>query len=325
MQAVILAAGLGTRLRPLTAHASKAMMPLLGRPLVQWVLDTLIPNEIDELIFIIAPEDPSIRAHFGEELAGGIRCRWVLQHERLGMAHALSLARSLIRGPFILSACDSFISSEFVGQMLLRNDAAVLALQDLPLEKVSRSASVQMEGNRITAIIEKPTPEQAFSPTVSLPLYLLPAEAAAIAAEIPKSPRGEFEIQDVIQCLIDQGRKVGGLKTDERLQVSNPRDYLDLSFRLLDRLRPELPGNLPADLRVREPVLIEGPFQCDPGCEIGPHVVLGRGCFLGKNVRLERCVVSAGSRIENGARIEDCVISIDSGDTVIFHPEKSPN
>lgn len=323
MQAVILAAGLGTRLRPLTAHSSKAMIPILGRPLVQWVLDTLMPNGIRELIFIVAPEDRSIRAYFGDELSRGIRCRWVVQHQRLGMAHALSLARPLIRGPFILSACDSFISSEFVAQMLLSHDDGVLALQDLPLEKVCRSASVQMENGRISAIVEKPRPEEVFSPTGSLPLYLLPAEAAAIACEVPKSPRGEFEIQDVIQSLIDRGFKIGGLKTEERQQVSSPQDYLDLSFRLLNRLRPQLPGDLPAGLRVKAPVLIERPFQCGVGCEIGPHVVLGDGCSLGENVRLTRCVVLPGARIESGVGIESGVAFIESGVTTILHPGES--
>ncbi len=320
MQAIILAAGLGKRLRPLTERYSKAMLPLLGRPMVQWVLDTLLPNSIEEVIFIFAPEDRLIREFFGEELPGGIRCRWLRQNERLGMAHALSLTRSLIRGPFILSACDSLISAEFVQKMLAEDADAVLALEDVAADRVCRSASVRIEDGRILAIIEKPRPGEAFSSTVSLPLYRLPLEAAEIACHVPRSKRGEYEIQDVIQALVDQGSTVRGVKTRERLQISSPGDYLELSFLLLDRLRPPLPAELSPGLRLNPPILIDKSLHSGKGCEIGPHVVIGRNCSLGEGVHLKQSVLLPGTRIRDGAHVKGCIAFFDGNSTRFFRP-----
>lgn len=307
MQAVLLAAGLGTRLQPLTRNRSKAMVSLLGRPLIEWVLDTLLPHGIRELIFIVAPEDHLIRKHFEGWNERGISCRFVTQRQRLGMAHALHQAREYIQGPFLLSACDSFISTEFIGRMLRYPADAVLALEDVAPERVCRSASVRMENGNITAIIEKPRPEEAFSSTVSLPLYLLPADAVRIAGEIRCSSRGEYEIQDVISALIKGGARVGGIKTEERLQVSTPEDYLQLTTLLLDRKASVLPAT-PEGVFVHPPVLIETGAILGEGNEIGPHVVLERGCVLGDGIRLRHSVVFSGATIPSETIIENQLI-----------------
>jgi len=307
MQAVILAAGLGKRLLPLTRHRSKAMVHLLGRPLIEWVLDTLPPDGIQELIIITGGEDHLIREYFASRKAGGRSIRFLVQEERLGMAHALHQAAEHIRGPFLLSACDSFISEDFVRRMLAEDADAVLALEDVRPEDVCRSASVRIEKGRITAIIEKPAPGEAFSSTVSLPLYRFPEAAARIAGEIRPSVRGEYEIQDVITALIARDARVVGIRTRERLQVSTVHDILKLSAPLLDRLASRLPPPPPGPV-VHPPVLIGEDVVFGRDVEVGPYAVIENGCVLGDGVRVSNAVVTSGMVIETGAFIEHRIV-----------------
>ncbi len=146
MQAVILAAGKGTRLLPITQARSKAMVPVLGRPLVELAAMPFVDNGIHDFIFVISRDDTEITDYFESRCALDIAPRFVIQEERLGMAHALGLAAPLIRGRFVVSACDSLIDSSHVRDLL---DAAVgadavLSLLEVEPELVTRSGVVEL-------------------------------------------------------------------------------------------------------------------------------------------------------------------------------------
>ena len=118
MLAVILAAGKGTRLRPVTADRSKAMVPVLGRPLVERALLPFVENGVRDFVFVISPEDTEITRHFSEGTSLDINARFVFQDERLGMAHALKLAAPEVNGRFVVSACDSLLEASDVRKLL---------------------------------------------------------------------------------------------------------------------------------------------------------------------------------------------------------------
>ena len=109
MQGIILAAGRGTRLKPITLTRSKAMVPIVGKPIVERVMDDLVANGVDDLILVISPDDKEIVAHFAHNSEIGASVRFVHQAERLGMAHALQCAAPLIYDDFVLTACDNLV------------------------------------------------------------------------------------------------------------------------------------------------------------------------------------------------------------------------
>ena len=118
MQAVILAAGKGSRLHPITTRRSKAMLPILGRPIVERVMEHIALNGIDDFILVVSPDDYQITRYFRRESRIEADVRFVYQPHRLGMADALRCAAPLIEADFILSACDNLTSTQHIACML---------------------------------------------------------------------------------------------------------------------------------------------------------------------------------------------------------------
>ena len=118
MQSVILAAGKGSRLHPITVNRTKAMLPILGVPMVARVMETLVENGLDDFILVVSPDDQEIVDYFETESKLDVRAQFVVQPERRGMADALSRAAELIQDDFLLTACDNLVSGNDLGQML---------------------------------------------------------------------------------------------------------------------------------------------------------------------------------------------------------------
>lgn len=312
MQAVILAAGRGTRLAPVTDDRSKAMVPVLGRPLVDRVAETLVAGGLRDLVMVIGPDDDEIRRFFTSETSLDVTVNFVVQEQRLGMAHALGLAAPCVKGSFVLSACDSLKPVDHVEALLAaaaRADGA-LSLMDVAPERVCLAAPVEMDGKVIRRIVEKPAPEDAPSDTVSLPLYVLPHRVLELLAGQGPSARGEYELQDGIQALIDEGSQIIGVKTESRLQVSTPADLLDLNLRFLDETpRGRGPESVADGTVVQAPVWIDDGVVIGRNCRIGPGVVLERGCVLGDGVHLSRSMVLRHALVPEGLEIEGQVVA----------------
>lgn len=313
MQAVVLAAGRGTRLRPITSSRSKAMVPVLGRPLAEWAVVPFYENGIRDFVFVISPEDTEIRGYFTQRTRLDITARFTIQKERLGTAHALGIAAPLLGGRFAVTACDSLIAGSHVEALLSEAGGpdAVLSLLDLEPELVARSASVSLEGRTITRIVEKPRPGRQPSNTVSLPHYVFSPRLLDFLPEIGVSPRGEYELADAVQGLIDTGGEVVGIHAEERQQVSSPEDLLNLTRLCFARCRQTqkvTPAAVVSGSRLVEPLYVEDGAVVGDGCELGPEVFLESGCEIGRGAVVRRSIVLRGGRVAEGETIEDRVV-----------------
>jgi NDP-sugar pyrophosphorylase family protein len=314
MQAVILAAGLGKRLRPVTAERSKAMVPVLSRPLVERALLPLVENGIRDVVFVVSPEDREIEAYFRQQSALEITATFVVQHERLGMAHALGIAAPFISGRFMVSACDSLVDRSHVRELVGEGDAAdaVLSLLEVEREALSRSAAVELDGILVRRIVEKPEPDEAPSLIASIPHYVFSPRLLEFLPQVKPSPRGEYEIQDAIQELIDAGGRAVGVRATERLQVSMPEDLLRLTRDLLVAAsEPQIvePASVGRGANLVEPLRIEEGVDIGEDCEVGPEVFLESGCQVGDGAVVRRSIVFRGGRVAAGETVEDRVVT----------------
>jgi bifunctional UDP-N-acetylglucosamine pyrophosphorylase/glucosamine-1-phosphate N-acetyltransferase len=230
------------------------------------------------------------------------------------MAHALAAAADFIEGPFALSACDSLVSVEHVGEVLCAADSAdaVLSLLDVEAELVGRSASVELDGIRVRRIVEKPAPGEATSNTVSLPHYVFPRRLIDRLQRVGRSARGEYEIQDAIQALIDDGGTVVGVRAAERRQVSTPEDLLALTKRLLrEEIEPThiAPARVGVGTNLVRPLRIETGVVIGDHCEIGPEVYLESGASLGNGAVVRWAVVLRNARVPDGEVVEGRVVT----------------
>jgi bifunctional UDP-N-acetylglucosamine pyrophosphorylase/glucosamine-1-phosphate N-acetyltransferase len=316
MQGIILAAGKGSRLQPITLKRSKAMVPVLGKPIVERVMEDLVANGVDDFILVVSPDDRYITRYFRFESRIGADVRFVYQPERLGMANALQCAVPLITDDFILSACDNLISAEHVSQMMkawqsFPRPNAVLTL--MPIEKrLGSEGFVEMDGPWVTRIVEKPRLEEVPSNISSLPLYCFARRVLDYLPEVPLSPRGEYELQDAIQMLIERDGRVCGVIVNHRLTLTSPGDLLALNRHYLTNgdNRPQLaPYTVGPNTQLVTPLRIEEGTVIGTDCTIGPNVYIERDCRIGDGVTIKNAVLLRESVVPDGETIEDWVVS----------------
>jgi NDP-sugar pyrophosphorylase family protein len=317
MQGVILAAGKGSRLHPITVERSKAMLPILGKPIVERVMEMLVDNGVHDFILVVSPEDRDITRHFRRESSLDADIRFVYQPERKGMGNALSCAAPLITEAFVLSACDNLVAPSEVGRLMTGMQSpqeanGILTLMPVEPERIASGAIVEMEGPWVKRIIEKPKPEEVSSDLASLPLYAFSNKLLEYLPEVRVSPRGEYELQDAIQMLIDRDGKVGGICVERRLTLTNAADLLALNREYLIHGgdHPQLaPLTVGPGTRLITPLHIERGTVIGSNCTIGPNVYIERDCRIGTGVTVRDAVLLHGAQVPDGATVIDEVVA----------------
>lgn len=317
MQAVVLAAGKGKRLQPITLTRSKAMAPIAGKPIVERVMDDLIANGITDFVLVISPDDQGIQQHFGDRPTPGVRVRFAYQAERLGMAHALACAAPEIQGDFFLAACDNLVSASHVGRMVAAWNAeprpmGVLTLMPVEPERLGAVGIVETDGHWVRRIVEKPSPEEAPSNISSVPLYAFSHRILDYLPEVPLSERGEYELQDAIQMLIERDGRVCGVPIARRLTVTTPEDLLALNRHYLDREGGwvgQAPEGIGQDTRLAPPVHIQPGAVIGRECTIGPYAVIEGACQIGDHAVLTDTIVLRGATVPSGATLHGQVVA----------------
>jgi UDP-N-acetylglucosamine diphosphorylase / glucose-1-phosphate thymidylyltransferase / UDP-N-acetylgalactosamine diphosphorylase / glucosamine-1-phosphate N-acetyltransferase / galactosamine-1-phosphate N-acetyltransferase len=317
VQGVILAAGHGSRLQPITLTRSKAMVPILGKPIVERVMEDLRANGVDDFVLVVGTDDRYISRYFRHESAISADVRFVYQPERLGMANALQCAAPLISDDFIVSACDNLISTQYVADMMAawRSEPkpnAILTLMPVEPDRLGSVGIVELDGPWVTRIVEKPPPEEAPSNISSLPLYCFNQRILDYLDDVPLSPRGEYELQDAIQMVIEHHGRVRGLVVDRRLTLTSPADLLSINrhYLLNGRDKPQLaPFTVGPNTQLVTPLRIEAGTVIGCDCTIGPNVYVERDCRIGDGAVIRNAVLLRESSVPAGAHVEDQVVS----------------
>lgn len=160
----------------------------------------------------------------------------------------------------------------------------------------------------IRRIVEKPQPAEAPSNVSSLPLYVFSPKILDLLSEVKPSKRGEYELQDAIQLLIDRYGGVTGVLTPVRWQLTNVADLLELNRHYLTM--EAAMDHYPVDQRIQiiPPVRIDANCVLEAGCTVGPYVYLERGCRVRANARIENAILLRNAVVDAGAVITDAVV-----------------
>jgi glucose-1-phosphate thymidylyltransferase len=324
MLAVVLAAGRGKRLGPLTRNRSKAMLPVCGKPLIERVLDMLAGEGASQFIVVAHPASRDLlTALRSSPRSHSIQC--IYQEERLGMAHALACAAPSIREraptDFLLAACDNLYPEGHVSRLIehhIRNalDATLTLMWATP-EQVAASALVVLENVLVSSVVEKPslatvrvhsTPQGALCAPA---LYALSRQVLDHVSHVAPSARGEYEFPDALNGLIAAGGLVGGQLVEERLTLTDQHDLLVINRRFLRRNRAcaTIATDIPSNVTVTPPVRIEMGASVDRGCKIGPEVYLEAGCRVQSGAVVRRAVVLKGAAVAAGQIVEEVIVA----------------
>jgi len=279
MQAVILAAGEGKRVRPLTRSRPKALIPVANRPIIEYVIDALIKNGIRDIIVVVGYRKEQV-TRFLNQL--DVPVEVVVQPKQLGTAHALQCAESKIHGDFLLLPGDNYIDPHSIARIAGQENAMLVKEHPNP----SNFGVVMMNDGFVTEIVEKP--EHAQSLTVSTGIYSLKKEVFSYI-------RGN-DLTDAIAAMIGDGIRVRGVVADDWQDAIFAWDLLKMNRRLLHQLPPAREGI------ISRQAVIQGNVRIGKGTTIGPNtvitgpVVIGNDCTIGPNC----CILpntSLGSRV----------------------------
>lgn len=318
MKAIILCAGLGTRLRPLTFSIAKHLIPVGNKPVLFFAIENLVEVGVREIGMIVSKESqPIIEGAVGDGGRWGVRVSYIEQPQPMGLAHAAQCAESFVGGDsFIMYLGDNLIP-EGMGEGVRRFESSSADALVMLKEVADPSAFgiAQLEGDHIVKLIEKPK-----DPPSNLAIvggYIFRPSIFESIRQIKPSWRNEYEITDAIQNLIDRGLKVVPyVLTSWWKDTGKPEDILDANRVMLDAVSPAQEGSVDAastidgTVRIGEKVeivrsRIEGPAIIGAGARIvdayvGPYSAVGAGVEIVRS-RVEDSVIMEDTKIEDVA------------------------
>jgi UDP-N-acetylglucosamine diphosphorylase/glucosamine-1-phosphate N-acetyltransferase len=299
VKAIVLAAGEGTRLRPFTLTQPKAMVPVANRPILEYVIDSLAQSGVTDISLVVGYKKEKVMNYFEGGKKFGVKITYVEQPQQLGTAHAIKLAEDSIEERFLVLNGDNLTSPPAIEEVLSNASGDVTLLLTVK-ENVTGYGVVTTEGNRVTQIVEKPG--TSISHYINTGIYVF---APAAFNEIPYtkiSPRGEYEITDTIQRMIEKQYDVRGVHTSSMwIDASYPWDLLTANAAVLasikDSSQPN--GQIEDDANVRGNVIVGENSIIRSGCYVLGPVVIGKDAEIGPNV-----TILPSTSIGNGVTID---------------------
>ena len=325
MKALVLAGGAGTRLRPITYTSAKQLVPVANKPVLFYGLEAIADAGVTEVGLIVGDTAPEVQAAVGDGSAFGIKATYIPQHAPLGLAHAVQVAREYLgEDDFIMYLGDNFIVggiSGLVDAFRQARPAAQILLTRVPNPREFGVAELDAAG-RVIGLKEKP--REPKSDLALVGVYMFSPAVHDVIAELKPSWRGELEITEAIQLLIDSGRRVeSSLVTGYWKDTGNVADMLEVNRMVLETTEPACMGEVDADSELIGRVVIEegasvagsrivGPAIIGAGTQVtdsyvGPFTSVGAGCVL-QGSEIEYSIVLAGASICGVGRIEASLI-----------------
>ena len=319
LKGLILSGGKGTRLRPITHTSAKQLVPVANKPVLFYGIEAMAQAGIEQVGIIIAPETgPEIEAAAGDGSKFGVKITYIVQDEPLGLAHAVLTAEPFLgESPFVMYLGDNLLQggiSDLVTAFREHSPDALILLTPVPdpenfgVAELAEAATGEV--GRVVRLIEKPA-----EPATDLALvgvYMFTSAVHDAARAIEPSARGELEITDAIQRLVDTGLRVephivrGWWKDTGRLE-----DMLEANRLILDNLVERMDGEL-IDSQVDGRVVIEAGARLERTTVRGPAVIGAgarlRDCYIGPYTAIgEDCAIS-GAEVEHSILLAGCTV-----------------
>lgn len=306
MKALILSGGKGTRLRPLTYTGAKQLVPVANKPILWYGIEGIVAAGITDIGIIISPETgEEVKAKTGNGDRFGAKITYILQEHPAGLAHAVKVAQPFLgEDPFIMYLGDNLIQSDlnvFLEQFKKQQTDALILLREVSNPSAFGVAKVD-ENGRVLQLIEKPKVPPSNLALVGI--YFFQQTIHDAIASIQPSPRGELEITDAIQCLIDHQKKVEACQLDGWwLDTGKKDDLLEANRIILDTtcLHKSIQGEIDSQSHAI------GRVQIGPGTKLVNCTVRGPA-IVGSNCYLEHCFIGPYSSIGDNVTLIDVEI-----------------
>ena len=329
LKGLILSGGAGTRLRPITHTSAKQLVPVANKPVLFYGIEALVDAGVGEIGIVIAPETgEEIREAAGDGSAFGAKITYIVQDEPKGLAHAVLTAEEFIAGsPFVMYLGDNLLADGLRGLVATFREAEPDALILLtPVDDPGSYGVAELDGERVVRLIEKPKDPPSNLALVGV--YLFGPSIFDAARALEPSWRGELEITEAIQKLLEDGHRVqsevvsGWWKDTGQLA-----DMLEANRLVLEEIETRLDGEIDEDSRIEGRVVVEAGAEVSGSVVRGPAVIgagariedayVGPYTSIGEEVRIcrseiEHSIVLSGSVVEDlGTRMEASLLGRD--------------
>lgn len=315
MKALILSGGTGSRLRPLTYTGAKQLIPVANKPILFYAIEAIRDAGITNIGIIIGDTGSEVRQAVGEGDQWGIHVTYIEQDSPRGLAHAVKIAQDFVgQDNFLMFLGDNMVRdgvSDFVRQFNETRPNSLILLSHV--EEPQRFGVAELENGRVSKLVEKP--KIPASDLALVGVYLFDENIFRAVNAIAPSWRGELEITDAIQYLVDNGYVVDAHIIEGWWKdTGKPEDVLEANRMILEHVEPSMRGHI--DDRSR----IIGRADIGPGAEIINSTIRGP-VVIGCNVRIIDAYIGPFTAISDGVRVEASEIenSIVLQDTVIEH------
>ncbi len=324
MKGLLLSGGKGTRMRPLTYTAAKQLLPVANKPVLFYAIETLLSAGITDIGIVVGETKGEIIKAVGNGSRWGINLTYIEQETPAGLAHAVKVSKHFLQEePFIMFLGDNIIKEgvkSFVEEFEREKPDALVLLS--PTKNPQRFGVAILEGGKITRLVEKPVPPPSNLALVGC--YIFNKHIFSACEEIKPSKRGELEITDAIQWLIDRGYQVGyhiikGWWKDTGMA----EDLLEANRLILEEIEEEIEGEVDELTKIMGRVkigkgskiknsVLRGPLIIGENCliedsYIGPFTSVGNDVKV-KETELEHSIIMDECEIHLRERIEDSIL-----------------
>ena len=325
MKALVLSGGSGSRLRPITHTSAKQLLPVANKPVLFYGLESIRDAGISDVGIVVGDTEPAIRAAVGDGSGFGLDVTYIRQDAPRGLAHAVLVAGDFLGGDdFVMYLGDNFIVggiSSLVDEFRSGRPDAQIMLTHVPDPRQFGVAELDGAGE-VVGLVEKP--QQPKSDLALVGVYIFTAAVHEAVRQLVPSWRGELEITEAIQWLIDHGRKVRSTTiTGYWKDTGNVADMLEVNRMVLEGLEPSVRGEVDAASELIGRVLIEPGAQITESRIVGP-VIVGAGTRVSRSYvgpftsvapdcaiadsEIEYSIVLHGASIQGVRRIEASLI-----------------
>jgi mannose-1-phosphate guanylyltransferase / phosphomannomutase len=321
MKAVVMAGGEGTRLRPLTSNQPKPMVPIVGKPCMEHIVELLRRHGFDDIVVTLAFMPQAIRGYFGDGETHGVSIRYSVEESPAGTAGSVKLAEDALDEPFLVISGDALCDIDLAE--LVRFHEEKEALVTIGLKSVDNPLEfgivVTDEDGRIERFLEKPSWGQVFTDTINTGIYVLDPE---VLRHVPADRPYDFS-KELFPLLLEMGKPLYGYVAEGYWQdIGNLDQYRQANFDALDgRVELEVQGvRLRGNIWVGEGVeladleSVEGPAflgnysRIGPRASVGPYSVLSTSVTLRDHARTARSIVDASTYIGRSALVEGAIV-----------------
>lgn len=320
MKCVVLAAGEGKRLRPLTANRPKVMLPVAGKPILEHLLMQGKEAGFRDFVFVTHYQGSIVRKYFGDGSRWRARIRYVEQGTAAGTGHAAARLKGKVDGPFLLAYGDSLFSAD---DLVRVRDADGFAVGARQVPDASPYGLLRVRGKRLVGLKEKPA--KRARGWVNAGVYRLTPEFVDRCRRLTTSPRGELELTDTLQEVLRE-KPVGVVPCDSWRDVGRPWDLLAVQEERMRTLSPRVEGDVDKTAilegpvvvekgaRIRHGTVIEGPCIVQAGARVGPQAylrastVVGPNCHVGAHVEIKNSILMENTHVPHLSYVGDSIL-----------------